>query len=268
LKFITKEAIDSLNDDYYKNRYGYLKEVIGHIKIMDNVHATLELGPYKTPLVEGGDVIDIRDAYLDDYPIKIGKFYKHDCSLIPYPLKDKQYDLVIACQVLEHLGKNQKEVFKELSRISKKAIITLPYKWNRPCDPHHMIDEKIIDNWANSFKPVFEKIFENRILRIYDFDNEVTSLKYIKKVQECADFQVSNELNLEKKRSNEFEKCLNQKESELNQVLNELEVGMKRIKELEEDLSQIESELHQVLRQLDLEKKKVSQLEKDLNHKN
>lgn len=185
MKFITKEAIDSLDDKYYEGRYGYIKEVINQIKLMDNIDTTVELGPYKSPLVVGGDIVDITDKYLNDIPIKIGKFYKHNCAVTPFPFKDKQYDLVIVCHVLEHLGTNQREVFKELCRISRNAIITLPYKWNIPCDVHHMLDEKVIDNWAHGLKPEFEHIFSDppRILRIYNFDN-ITKLGYNKKLYE------------------------------------------------------------------------------------
>lgn len=217
MKFITEEALDIVNADYCDDGikyYYHLEEVIGQIKLMDNIKTTLELGPYKSPIVVGGDVLDITDDYLEDYPVKIGKFYKHNGSETPYPFKDKKYDLVIACQVLEHLGTNQIEVFKELCRISKKAIITLPYKWNTPCDMHHMINRGIIDDWANGLKPVFEKIISkpfphrSRILRIYNFD-DMNNLEYNKKIQEYADFQISNKLVKEQYKVQELEKRIN-----------------------------------------------------------
>jgi len=205
MKFLTEKEIKSIDDEYYKDRYNYLKEVIDQIKLMDNITTILELGPYKSPLVEGEDVVDMTDEYLKYYPIKIGKYYKHDCSITPYPFKDKQYDLVIACQILEHLGTNQIEVFKELCRIGKRAIITLPYKWNLPCDPHHMIDENVIDHWAQGLKPIFEKIMGSRILRVYNFDESLTSLELNKKLQEHADFQISNRFKQELNKRREIE---------------------------------------------------------------
>lgn len=217
MKFISQEALDRVNAEFCDNgvRYYYhLEEVIDQIKLMDTlnkINTTLELGPYKFPLVDGGDVLDITDDYINNYPIEIGQFYKHDASITPYPFKDKEYDLVIVCQVLEHLGTNQKEVFKELCRISKKAIISLPYKWNTPCDMHHMIDRKIIDNWANGLKPIFEKIItkphptKSRILRIYNFE-DINSLENNKKLQEHADFQISNKLVQEQIKTKNYEK--------------------------------------------------------------
>lgn len=226
MKFITEETLKSINDEYYENgtRYYYLEEVIDQIKLMDNIKTTLELGPYKSPIVEGGDVLDLTDDYLEDYPLKIGNFYKHNGSVTPYPFEDKKYDLVIACQVLEHLGTNQREVFKELCRISKKAIITLPYKWNTHCDMHHMIDREIIDYWANGLKPFFEKIiskpspYRSRILRIYNFDN-IDNLEYNKKFQELADFQISNKLVKEQRKVQELENRINILKKENDKLL-------------------------------------------------
>ena len=88
------------------------------------------------------------------------------------PIKDKSYDLVIACQVLEHLGINgqQVQIFDELERISDKAIISLPYMWFIPfMRDHHMIDENVIDYWANGRKYSFQLITNSRIVRVYEF---------------------------------------------------------------------------------------------------
>lgn len=177
---ITKKDMDELIkiDKYFINRWSYFKEVIDLIKEMDDVSTVLELGPQKAPLVENEDVMDITDIHKPYYPININNFIKWNCSKVPYPVKDKQYDLVIALQSLEHFGmfKEQQLIFKELQRISKKAIISLPYMWHAPLSrDHHMIDKKVIDTWTGNLKPVYETIkYEDenykRIIRIYNFD--------------------------------------------------------------------------------------------------
>ena len=124
--------------------------------------------------------MDQTDEYKSEYPFEIGKLMVHNCTLFPLPIEDKSYDLVIACQVLEHFGilRQQVQFFNELERICKKAIISLPYKWFRPYHrDHHMIDEHVIKYWSNNRKPVFQTITgENlrslRIIQIYDFENE------------------------------------------------------------------------------------------------
>ena len=167
MQFLTQEDISEIrktseyNNRYYRNRWEYLKELIEQIKGMDGIVRTLEMGPFRSPLVVGGDIIDITDSNLKFYPFEIGKLIKHDCSVTPYPIADKTYDLVIASQVLEHLGiyGEQIDVFNELKRISRKAIISLPYKWFAPKErDHHMIDERMINIWTNNFEPSFKQI--------------------------------------------------------------------------------------------------------------
>lgn len=255
--FITKEDIESINDPYYEGRFRYLKEVIDQIKILDNVNTTLELGPYKSPLIKKGDVIDITENYVSDYPIEIGNFFKHDCSITPYPLGEKKYDLIVACQVLEHLGRNQKAVFKELARIGKVVIITLPYKWNLPCDVHHMIDEKIIDEWAGGVKPVFQKIIENRILRIYNFGNK--DLEDFKKLQEYANFHLTEKLNREKEKNEilglelkktqdlllKSNKDLEQKQIQFLKKENHIKKMQNQIEFFNQELDELKSQLYE-----------------------
>lgn len=174
-RLITKEKYDILlkKDSYFENRWNYYEEVMTEIKKMNGIINVLEMGPYKCPLIEFEDVIDFTDDYIEHYPIEINKFIKHDCTKVPYPFKDKEYDLIIACQVLEHLGieGEQINIFNELERISNMAIITLPYKWFHPTmRDHHMIDRKVIKCWAGGREPIFEKIQGHRILQIYKFD--------------------------------------------------------------------------------------------------
>ncbi len=181
-RIITKDIFEEVRkkDPYYEGRWNYISKIIAQLMKLDDVNSVLEFGPYKLPYVRGSDIIDETDECKDEYPIEIGNFIEYDCSLFPLPIEDKSYDLVIACQVIEHLGieGQQAKFFNEMERISKKAIISLPYKWFRPFfRDHHMIDENVITYWSNNRKPIFELITgENlrnlRIIQIYDFENE------------------------------------------------------------------------------------------------
>lgn len=178
-QFLTKSIVEKLceSDDYYSlDRWNHYGEILKYVKEMDNLNNVLEIGPYKTPLVSGCDIMDIR-FYLNDYPFEINECIKHDCSKTPFPIEDKKYDLIIASQVLEHLGYygQQKDVFNEIERISHKAVITLPFDWNVPnFRSHHRIDRRVFDNWAEWRKYDVEEITGEepykRILRIYTFD--------------------------------------------------------------------------------------------------
>lgn len=179
---ITKDIFDEVEKEnpYYKGRWKYYSEIINLLMEMEDIHSVLEFGPYTLPYVIGTDIMDQTDAYKSEYPFEIGKLIVHNCTLFPLPVEDKSYDLVIACQVMEHFGiiRQQVNFFNELERICKKAIISLPYKWFRPFHrDHHMIDEHVISYWSNNRKPVFEMIAGEslrnlRIIQIYDFENE------------------------------------------------------------------------------------------------
>ena len=173
-RVLTKDTYDNIvsSDNYFEGRWEYFNDIIKELKKLKDCFKILEIGPYKLPLVEGEDVID-RDNFRESFPYEINKLIFHDCSIVPYPIKDKEYDLVIACQVLEHLGLfgEQRNIFDELERISKKAIISLPYKWFAPeLRDHHMIDENVISHWANGREPSYQQISGTRIIQIYDFD--------------------------------------------------------------------------------------------------
>ena len=174
--FLTKDIFEKCGekDKYYnERRWQHFSEILTHLEKIENLGKVLEIGPYKTPFVKGSDIMDIKSY---DYPFKINKFIKHDCSKVPFPIKDKEYDLVIASQVLEHLGVNgeQIKVFDEIERISSRAIISLPYNWNAPSfRTHHRIDRIVFDAWASQRKYSLEEISGDnalRILRIYKFE--------------------------------------------------------------------------------------------------
>ena len=172
-RFLTLEDILGIGEKYYdESRWNtYYQEIIDLLESFSDIGSVLEMGPYKAPFVENCDVIDKVD-YSEFFPLKANEVIIHDCSVFPYPIEDKKYDLVIASQVFEHIGYfgEQIDAFKELARISKRAIIALPYKWHRPLHrSHHMIDENVFDAWQGDFVPVYENIAEYTITRIYDF---------------------------------------------------------------------------------------------------
>lgn len=172
-RLLTLNEVLNIEDKYYDiNRWDtYYEDIIDILKKFPNFGSVLELGPYKAPFVENSDIIDYQN-HSEYFPLSANKVILHDCSRIPYPIADKEYDLVIASQVLEHLGVfgQQVDVFKELARISKMAIIGLPYKWFRPFDrTHHMIDEEVFDAWQGEFNHIFERKTQYTIIRVYDF---------------------------------------------------------------------------------------------------
>lgn len=150
--------------DYYKNRWPYFDAVIQILR-EEAPEKVLELGPYLTPIVKGSDTMDIRKNNPQ-------LTYLHDAKVTPFPIADRSYDIFIGLQVWEHLDGRQREAFREVMRISKSAILSFPYKWNRPGNHHHNIDEAIIAEWTLNTKPERIIRIEKRIIYFFKFKNE------------------------------------------------------------------------------------------------
>jgi hypothetical protein len=182
-KFLTyenyKEKVKILNDKYwndsFKGRWVYMKPVIDELKKM-SPESALELGSYKISLMDFSDNMGLDSEYFDPENLK-NKHFIFDARNTPWKdIKDKEYDVFVALQVLEHLSPNQSEVFNEIKRISKKCILTLPYKWDCPTNKtHHNITDKIISNWTNNIEPYKKLVLGDnskrlRIMLCYNFD--------------------------------------------------------------------------------------------------
>lgn len=171
--FINK--IEKLNEKYwnnsYKTRWNYMSKVIDELKNID-INRSLEIGAYKINLINISDNMDLNIKNID--PDNINNInYIQDATKLPWNIKDKYYDIVIALQVFEHLNDKQSEIFKEITRISKNIILSFPYKWQDKNDIiHYNLDENIFNKWTNNIKPNKKIIIENRMIYIYNFKND------------------------------------------------------------------------------------------------
>jgi hypothetical protein len=150
--------LQGTNKEYYKGRWEYYKEVIKITKT-EKYNNVIELGPGFVPIIKNGDIII---NPLDDQFGKpdggYGEIFKFDATIKPWPIKNKQYDLFIALQVWEHLDNKQTRAFKEVIRISKKAILSFPYEWDggeeKPSHrAHRDIDLDLIKDWTLNVTP-------------------------------------------------------------------------------------------------------------------
>lgn len=99
----------------------------------------------------------------------------HDATATPWPIDADRYDLFVALQVFEHLGTRQAGASREVRRIARHAIISLPIDWHMhdPRNPHHGISNQQVLSW---FAPVIptQVIVGNPGYRqrlIYTFEN-------------------------------------------------------------------------------------------------
>lgn len=166
------------NDAYWtktlEERWEYTSTVIWHLRQLQP-RTALELGTNGLSLMRFSDTMALREQDVD--PENRGnRIYLHDARKCPWPIADKQYDVFVALQVLEHLGPRQIDIFSEIRRISRVALITLPYCWNAPHDPtHHMLTDETVTRWTNGTAPVHTQVFDQkskyrRKLFMYRFD--------------------------------------------------------------------------------------------------
>ena len=131
---------------YLKSRWDYYREAIAMAQRLAP-RRVLEIGCRHTPLFPGSDRLD----YMAEFKPTI----LHDATVVPWPIADRAYDLVIALQVWEHLGTRQREAFSELPRIARFAILSLPYKWRRRSNPSHSgIDDVVVSRWSGGLRPL------------------------------------------------------------------------------------------------------------------
>ena len=167
MKLLTENDLNeiSLINPYWIDRWSYISKVVNMLK-EESFKTVLELGPNKLPVVIEADIMAIK------YEVENQK-YVHDATVVPWPIRDKSYDIFISLQVWEHLGKRQQEAFREVKRISKKAILSFPLRWDCPEDPvHHMITEKRILSWTCFTEPVKKEYTDNRLVCLYEFEEE------------------------------------------------------------------------------------------------
>ena len=114
----------------YEDRWEYYRKTIRLIKEFNlKPEQILEIGSVGIKLVEGSDELDFdaKAVWKTFNPT-----YYHDLRVIPYPIKDKQYELVVALRVFHHLHGMQDKCFKEIFRITNNFIMAIPHsKYNK-----------------------------------------------------------------------------------------------------------------------------------------
>jgi len=162
MELMTREDFQSLldgpNSNYYLGRWEYFSKVIELIQNLELVKVC-ELGPGFMPIVKDADVmLSPNDDHFGKPDLVKGKTIIHDATVKPWPIRDKEYDLLIALQVLEHLDSKQTRAFREIMRVSKRAVLSLPLGWQggeeKPTHrAHRDIDLELIHDWTLNVEP-------------------------------------------------------------------------------------------------------------------
>lgn len=131
---------------YFQGRWKYMSVVANIVREQDP-STILEIGATDRPVALGCDNMDLSDN--KPFPLT----YIHDATEIPWPIVDKQYDMVIAMQVFEHLENKQQLSFREIMRVAKSCILSFPLGWDCPGDCHHNITKETIHEWTLGTSP-------------------------------------------------------------------------------------------------------------------
>lgn len=160
------EYLDHVREHpYLRRRWPYYRAAIELAQRL-SPSRVLEIGSRTMPLLRGSDSLDIDERFRPTI--------LHDATVVPWPIDDRRYDLVIALQVWEHLGDRQEQAFRELRRCARYAILSLPYNWRSRHDPSHSgIDDAVVARWSGGLEPI-ESILVPRFgqhrRKIYFFD--------------------------------------------------------------------------------------------------
>lgn len=153
------EKIKKLNENYWLNskdtRWKYIHYVIELAKSL-KISSICEAGANGIPLNN--------TSYLLTYP-------EHDLNNLDLSKFKEKFDLFIALQVWEHL-ENQQKAFENVCEISKKIILSFPYKWKTGDEQHKKIDDEKIAEWTCNLKPTSTKeILCGKLIRkVYYWD--------------------------------------------------------------------------------------------------
>ena len=140
---------------YYKGRWRYTSVALAEaakLIVRDDLRTALEVGAPVKPILTGAHVMDYRyrEELDPSVPVTV-----HDATQVPWPFEDKQFGLFIALQVWEHLGSGQRDAFREVRRVARHAILSLPIDWEMtdPSDIHHKISEEKVLSWFAPIEP-------------------------------------------------------------------------------------------------------------------
>lgn len=160
IKPISKNEFDEKlkTDSYYKNRWEYMS--VAQSFVMDfNPKTILEVGSRTLPLFIGSDLMDI-----ENYPN-----VKYVQNATDSWEKVENYDVIIACQVVEHFKNKQQLFWEELIKHTKHAVISIPYMWkNSKIKDHDNLNEFTLSAWFNHTQPIKQRIIESRLIVSYD----------------------------------------------------------------------------------------------------
>jgi hypothetical protein len=124
--------VDKLKEENAKHwrskveRWEYHKKFVELLRKL-NTTSVLEAGTMGISILNTSDTIDY-DMPQSGWKLSYKPTFHHNLKTLPWPIKDKQYDVFIALRVFHHFHGNQEIYFNEMKRISNHIILAFPKK--------------------------------------------------------------------------------------------------------------------------------------------
>jgi len=120
----TQKHIDIYHWQSAEGRWKYHEKTVELLKEIPNIDnkSILEAGTMGTNICKNSDTIDL-DLPNKGWPLLYSPTYNHDMAKLPWPIKDKQYDVFVALRVMHYFMKEPKKYFDEIVRICDYAIL-------------------------------------------------------------------------------------------------------------------------------------------------
>jgi len=207
-KLLTKEKFYSYFPENKNNKYTtiinieweYYENIINIIKNIGTSN-----------IIEIGSTTNIyEDSYSMYYTINKDKRLnyipkiRHDLKVLPYPIKNKQYEALVSVQTYQHIKNISPEnIIKELSRISNHIILVIPLyyanKYKNIDNPQFTkckYSDNVILYWNLNNKPIKKNIVNNESEIEYTHKGNTSKIKIINdKVYKTVNYKTyTNEL--------------------------------------------------------------------------
>lgn len=161
-------------NNYYLQRkdYNYYKKVIEIVKSL-HFKSIIDVGANRSPVLENiSNSVDKVLIDLNDIPLIEG-IRNIKCDFYTW-IPDKQYDVVLCLQVLEHLEDPKTFATKLFQIATDTVIISVPYKWKKGACKYHVqdpVDFEKVKTWTNrdpSYHYVIADQSVNRLICVYN----------------------------------------------------------------------------------------------------
>jgi hypothetical protein len=121
---LSKERENAKHWRSKNERWEYHEKTVDLLKVLKN-DSVLEAGTMGVNIVSTSDTIDY-DMPRSGWKLSYKPTYHHNLKVLPWPVKDKQYDVFIALRVFHHFHGDHSIYFEEMKRISNHIILAFP----------------------------------------------------------------------------------------------------------------------------------------------